>query len=96
MHPFEDQEPIRMRLYIDPIRAESSAPLWQSQQNLESELAQHLFLTLCNVSWSWQQKPEKHWGHWTTKYINYFGPRQHAPESSFFYVSQGYKRDGKF
>ena len=75
----------RLRVYVDPYNGEQD-PLWYGciEQD-SSSLSSELFLRLSDISNQWQLQQEKHWNHWTSDYINYFGPRQHIVQNSFFY-----------
>lgn len=78
----------RVRIYIDPYREEEKAPLWQSVlSETDLENATRLFETLSSLSWEWAEIPERHWDHWTSVYIDYFGDRQWPMSASYFWVA---------
>lgn len=80
----------RMHVFIDPFDAARKEPLWST--TLSDALppqAQALFSTLAERSWSWGPQPEKHWDHWTSAYLDYFGPRAIPLSHSHFYLPSG-------
>lgn len=78
----------RVRVYIDPYRQEDKAPLWQSVlSECDLKNANQLFKTLSSLSWEWAEMPERHWDHWTSVYIDYFGERQWPMSASYFWVA---------
>ena len=79
----------RLRVYVDPYAADRKAPLWQTQKEQGlGELSQSLFMQLSEISWTWAEKPERQWDHWTSRYIDYFGERRQTLRSSYFYLPQ--------
>ena len=74
----------RIRVYIDPYGGQPAPPLWQAETAPHSDTAQTLFGQLCEASWSWPLQEERLWDHWTSRYIDYFGPRQFELSHSYF------------
>ncbi len=74
----------RLRVYIDPYTGEK-APLWSDHFWASNGPSSELFQRLSQISSDWQSKKENHWNHWTSDYIDYFGPRQKYIRNSFFY-----------
>ncbi|MEK6748260.1 MAG: hypothetical protein AABY83_03525 [Pseudomonadota bacterium] len=77
----------RVRIFVDPYRRETKDVLWQGvvQEDWHAS-AQTLFDSLSNISFLWAQDPQRLWQHWTSAYIDYFGPRQWQLDSSLFYA----------
>jgi len=75
----------RIRVYIDPFMGVKE-PLWSClvEKDLSAQ-AQHLFEQLTDVSWTWAEQEDRLWSHWTSDYIDYFGPRQQMLEMSYLY-----------
>ena len=82
----------RLRVFIDPFRplntANAKDPIWTRViEPAVSESARRLFEKLAAISWDWAEDTSRHWDHWTSAYIDYFGPRQWPVlESNFFLV----------
>lgn len=75
----------RLRIYVDPY-TDIKEPLWsQCIDPVKGPHSNTLFSQLSEISTAWQHLPEKHWKHWTSDYIDYFGPRRYAVENSYFY-----------
>lgn len=80
------QGPTRVRVYLDPYDKGRKDPLWTYQENeIKSEQTKADFESLAAISWEWANSPSRIWDHWTSKYIDYFGPRQWNPLSTYFY-----------
>ncbi len=94
LHPEKLQQSARLRVFVDPIQSHHTAPLWQCEKACEGDVCQSLLTLLSNMSWQWQQQPERHWNHWTSTYIDYFGARQYQPQRSVFYVLDGQPLQG--
>ncbi|MDH5218054.1 MAG: hypothetical protein OEX19_10180, partial [Gammaproteobacteria bacterium] len=78
--------PSRIRVYLDPYDKNRKAALWTFQADeIKSEDTKNLFNDLAAVSWLWAQNKSRRWDHWTSKYIDYFGPRQWNPDSTYFF-----------
>ena len=78
----------RMRIFVDPYLG-NKAPLWTTQIDTPSGTASHeLFNQLAKDSNEWQEIPEKHWNHWTSDYIDYFGPRQQYLQNPIFHQDE--------
>ncbi len=76
----------RARVYIDPY-LETPKPLWSASTQVNmSASAINLFQHLTNISWDWAKDPARIWDHWTSAYIDYFGPRQLFLQKSYFYL----------
>lgn len=43
-----------------------------------------LFNRASDLHTEWSKNPEKHWDHWTSEYIDYFGPRKEAVPGTYF------------
>jgi hypothetical protein len=77
----------RVRVFVDPYRAEDKQPLWQGEiLSFENYHSFSLFALVSNVSWNWANDKKKIWNHWTSIYIDYFGDRQWSMDKSYFYV----------
>ncbi len=80
----------RIRIFVDPYREGVKEPLWSLTLTEDIPAAFHqLFSQLCDLSWQWQSLENRHWDHWTSRYIDYFGPRSVTMESSHFYQPSG-------
>ena len=76
----------RLRVYVDPYRTQAG-PLWsETFEPVRSAAATALFQRLSMASWSWAHDASRLWDHWTSAYIDYFGPRQWTLHKSYFYV----------
>jgi hypothetical protein len=76
----------RLRVFVDPFRG-VAAPLWRtSVEPVGSGAATELFDLLSDASWDWADQPERLWDHWTSAYIDYFGPRRWPMRRSHFHV----------
>ena len=74
----------RLRVFVDPY-AEQKEPIWQKTfEDVSSKNAQSLFGHLAELSWQWAGDSNRIWDHWTSRYIDYFGPRQWAVDESHF------------
>jgi hypothetical protein len=74
----------RLRLFVDPY-AEQKEPIWQNTfEAVSSENAADLFRHLGDLSWQWAGDKTRIWDHWTSRYIDYFGPRQWSLDDSNF------------
>lgn len=77
----------RIRLYIDPYVAGVREPLYTAVAEPPAGAeAQSLFARLSEISWEWEGLGDKVWDHWTSAYIDYFGPRQFILRESFFHL----------
>jgi hypothetical protein len=74
----------RLRVFIDPFRAEK-APLW-SQVAAGGTASKALFAQLSALSRDWAGDEARLWDHWTSAYIEYFGPRQWPVTNSHFFT----------
>jgi len=74
----------RLRVFVDPY-AEQKEPIWQKTfENVASDNAGKLFAHLSELSWQWASDKARIWDHWTSRYIDYFGPRQWPVDQSHF------------
>lgn len=74
----------RLRVFVDPY-AEQKQPIWQKTfDDVSSAGATDLFAHLGALSWQWAGDKSRLWDHWTSRYIDYFGPRQWSLEQSHF------------
>ena len=78
----------RIRFYVDPYSGKPGPPLWQTDMKPVSETAIQLFSHLSEASWTWAAQAERNWDHWTSRYIDYFGPRQFDLPQSYFFLPQ--------
>ena len=80
----------RIRIFVDPYLEGNKEPLWSVTltDDIPADFFK-LFAQLSHLSWQWQSIEEKHWDHWTSRYIDYFGPRSVTMESSHFYQPSG-------
>jgi len=75
----------RIRVFIDPYMG-AKEPLWSCAVSEKmSHSAFELFDKLSTCSWDWAEKKERVWQHWTSNYIDYFGPRSKPLSLSYFY-----------
>jgi len=86
--PVEDRRtaPLsRTRLFIDPFDSGSRRAPWVSTMDGALPVAANeLFATLSALSWTWRDDPSRRWEHWTSAYVDYFGPRTFALKQSPF------------
>jgi hypothetical protein len=75
----------RMRVYVDPYNGQKE-PLWSAQQSPRGTAAARLFDHLAAISWQWADDPQRIWDHWTSAYIDYFGPRRLVLQKSYFHM----------
>jgi len=74
----------RLRVYVDPYAGQKE-PLWQALiDDVSGAAASELFAHLCALSTPWGNDPARIWDHWTSRYIDYFGPRQWSLDASHF------------
>jgi hypothetical protein len=75
----------RLRVFVDPYTGDK-APLWSRTlfPDTDSPSAE-LFERLSEISVDWQFQKDKRWDHWTSDYIDYFGPREKFIKNSFFH-----------
>lgn len=77
----------RTRIFVDPYRPNESLLWKKTVESLHKKESIELFHTLSNLSWSWADDAQRQWDHWTSAYIDYFGPRQWPMTQSFFHTS---------
>ena len=76
----------RLRIYVDPYTG-NKEPLWSTiLEHRVSDTTLALFQQLASLSWEWADNPERRWDHWTSAYIDYFGPRQWSMRKSYFHT----------
>ena len=76
--------PDRLRIFVDPFDG-ARPPLWQASSPVSPESsAAELFEQLALVSAAWAGDESRIWSHWSNRYIDYFGPRQHHVARSHF------------
>jgi hypothetical protein len=74
----------RLRVFVDPY-AEQKEPVWQKTfEGVASDNAATLFAHLSELSWQWTSDKARIWDHWTSRYIDYFGPRKWPVDQSHF------------
>ena len=76
----------RVRLYVDPfVRPLESHParVLLAEAQLSPACAE-LFDRASQLHRQWSLRVDKQWHHWTSDYIDYFGPRAVAVPGSFF------------
>ena len=74
-------------MFVDPYNSERKEPLWCTNLNAPfADATQQLFAQLADSSWQWAGDEERVWDHWTSRYIDYFGPRMWPMSKSYFYV----------
>ncbi|MBT3701226.1 MAG: hypothetical protein HOE62_09505 [Alphaproteobacteria bacterium] len=76
----------RLRVFVDPYRG-VKPPLWQTSVNAaKSASVKTLYEELGKLSHAWAGDTDKLWDHWTSRYIDYFGPRRWPLGNTPFYV----------
>jgi len=76
----------RLRIFVDPYRG-VKPPLWQTAKTVgTSATAATLYAELAKVSHAWAGDADKRWDHWTSRYIDFFGPRRWLLVNSPFFV----------
>jgi len=87
--PIQDGVPGRVsryRLFVDPFMG-VKPPLWSEERQVEEVSAPaQAFETLSKIYRDWAGIPGRDWSHWTSEYIDYFGPRRHITRNSHFPV----------
>ena len=76
----------RIRVYVDPYTNKPAPPVWQAETIPQSEVSSRLFNSLSEASWTWSSE-DRIWDHWTSRYIDYFGPRHFEITQSYFALS---------
>ena len=76
----------RLRAYIDPFRRPIEAFPARVFKHVEgvSEAPMLLCKRAVEMHASWSLRPERAWSHWTSDYIDYFGPRMMAVSGTLF------------
>ena len=75
----------RLRVFVDPYQG-VGAPIWTTTVDpADASASKALFDRLAEMSWDWAGDDARIWDHWTSAYIEYFGPRQWPAEQSHFY-----------
>jgi hypothetical protein len=76
----------RLRVYVDPYRG-VKPPLWQTSTTVENSTSvASLYEELGKLSHAWAGDADKLWDHWTSRYIDYFGPRRWPLVNTPFHV----------
>jgi len=76
----------RARIFVDPY-VQNESHLWSHiNETLAKQVTLDLFYTLSNLSWSAADDVSRQWNHWTSAYIDYFGPRQWPMKHSYFFT----------
>ena len=75
----------RLRIFVDPYNKQRKQPLWQYTGSTQTKFSNNLFAQLSHYSWEWQNQQDRRWDHWTSKYIDYFGPRQWSLDRTYFF-----------
>jgi hypothetical protein len=74
----------RIRIYVDPFLG-VAPPLAQAELNgAEAEAHSHALATLSDLYRDWEPTKGAVWDHWTSRYIDYFGPRRHHSIATHF------------
>lgn len=74
----------RIRVYVDPYTDKPAPPLWQAETSPQTATTAQLYALLSEASWTWPAEKDRHWDHWTSRYIDYFGSRQFELSQSYF------------
>ena len=76
---------VRMRIYVDPFIPTQKEPAFVTTvDSTLPALAVELFDTLAECSTLWANAEDKIWDHWSSKYVEYFGPRTMGVLQSHF------------
>lgn len=74
----------RIRIYVDPFLG-VAPPLAQAEiDGAEAEAYSHALATLGDLYRDWEPAKGAVWDHWTSRYIDYFGPRRHHSVATHF------------
>jgi len=84
---------IRIRVYIDPYRANDSAPLYTAASEDVHASSQNLFALATAFTWVWKDDQSRIWSHWVQNYIDYFGKRMWDLKKSYFYSGESTQRN---
>ena len=75
----------RLRVFVDPFMGVGE-PVWTATVDpAAAPASKALFDRLAELSWNWAGEDARIWDHWTSAYIEYFGPRQWSAEQSHFH-----------
>lgn len=78
----------RFRIYVCPWASYENKDRYEKHEsNLQSPLqeeAQALYSHAIGYYHEWKSNEERQWSHWSSKYIDYFGPRTFIPQGSSF------------
>ena len=75
----------RLRVFVDPYLGVGE-PAWTTTVDpVAAPASKALFDRLAELSWDWAGEDARIWDHWTSAYIEYFGPRQWPAEQSHFH-----------
>lgn len=76
----------RIRAFVDPFRGRTG-PLWTCvKKGPHQPATERLFERLAEASHAWVGDADREWEHWTSAYVDYFGPRQWSMDRSFFFT----------
>jgi hypothetical protein len=76
----------RLRVFVDPYRG-VQPPLWKTSLETKDIMsATTLYDHLVRLSKAWATDTGKIWDHWTSRYIEYFGPRRWPLSNTPFHV----------
>jgi hypothetical protein len=73
----------QLRVFVDPYTGDK-APLWSTTLFPDTASAE-LFERLSEISSDWLFQKDIRWDHWTSDYIDYFGPLEKCVKHSFFH-----------
>ena len=83
----------RLRVFVDPYRGIEPA-LWETTLPVDtSASATTLYAKLGQLSQDWAADKGKLWDHWTSRYIDYFGPRRWPLSNTPFHVAHNQVTD---
>lgn len=78
----------RMRIFVDPYQG-VGPPLWETNCSTAAlSAAPAAFKHLCDVYTAWEKVQGRLWDHWTSAYIDHFGPRRQYIENSNFPIPE--------
>ncbi len=84
----EEATALRCTLYVDPWRDDVTPPLLERRLDPAPGLAE-AFDRLSALGWQWHSDTSRIWDHWTSRYIDYFGPRRQLHSPSHLPMSGG-------
>jgi hypothetical protein len=84
VHNQQTQGLTRLRFFVDPYEKGREPLLTTAVQHPLRESSHRLFLELAQLAREHGSDPNYIWDHWTSNYIDYFGPRRWHLEQSIF------------